>query len=336
MKAVSRCFGRTAVAALALTALAMLPGNCLADDDTQLPEQLVDALNSVFGKHPASRAVHAKGVLLTGTFTPSREASSISKATHFNSGVIPVVVRFSAFAGIPDITDNDPHLSGPRGMAIKFQLPDETTTDIVSHSVNGFPSATAADFRDLLLAIGSSGPSAAKPTALDQYLGSHPTAVAFLTLHKPFPESYGSLPYFGVNAFKFTNADAKEVFGRYQIRPVAGDRYIDDEKAAMMSGNYLAEEIERRVGTGPIEFALNLQIAEKEDVLDNPTITWPDSRRTVPLGVLRIAKFVPGSEEQQQELLFLPEAVPDGIEAADPMIGFRSGSYGVSYARRHE
>jgi len=33
-------------------------------------------------------------------------------------------------------------------MAIKFKLPDGGETDLVAHSFNGFPSATAADLRD--------------------------------------------------------------------------------------------------------------------------------------------------------------------------------------------
>ncbi|MGU7753866.1 hypothetical protein ACV2X0_27655, partial [Klebsiella pneumoniae] len=61
------------------------------------PDQLVDALNGVFGQHHA-RAVHAKGVILEGTFTPSTTASRISKAPHLQQASVPVVVRFSDFA----------------------------------------------------------------------------------------------------------------------------------------------------------------------------------------------------------------------------------------------
>ena len=46
------------------------------------PTQLVDALNGVFGKHPGTRAIHAKGVVFEGSFTPSRSAATISKAPH--------------------------------------------------------------------------------------------------------------------------------------------------------------------------------------------------------------------------------------------------------------
>jgi catalase len=64
------------------------------------PEQLVDALNGVFGKQkPDALAVHAKGVDLTGVFRPSDAASSVSKAPHLQKTSVPFTVRFSNFPG---------------------------------------------------------------------------------------------------------------------------------------------------------------------------------------------------------------------------------------------
>ena len=36
------------------------------------------------GVHPGFRPAHAKGLLLTGTFAPSPEAASLSRAPHFS------------------------------------------------------------------------------------------------------------------------------------------------------------------------------------------------------------------------------------------------------------
>ena len=44
------------------------------------PQQVVDALHGVFGRHQAARAIHAKGVVLDGTFAPSSSASTLSRA----------------------------------------------------------------------------------------------------------------------------------------------------------------------------------------------------------------------------------------------------------------
>jgi catalase len=71
------------------------------------PAQLVDALNLVFGKQTDNRAVHAKGIVLHGRFLPSSGAADLSRAPHFQKNAVPLTVRFSDFAGIPTIPDND-------------------------------------------------------------------------------------------------------------------------------------------------------------------------------------------------------------------------------------
>ncbi|MGL3208165.1 catalase family peroxidase [Bradyrhizobium sp. BR 1433] len=302
---------------------------------TSTPDQLVDALNGVFGKHSGARAVHAKGVVLEGTFTPGAQASAISKAPHLQSAAVPVTVRFSDFAGIPDIPDNQ-GLASPRGFAIKFKLPDGIDSDIVAHSFNGFPSPTADDFRDLLIALAGSGASAAKPTPLDKYLSTHPVAKAFLTAPKPSPESYGTLPYFGVNAFKFVNSAGKVTYGRYQFQPVAGAHFLSDEEAGKKAADYLSTEIRARVVQGPVSFRMLLQQAEAGDKLDDPSTAWPDTRPTVELGTISITRAVHDSDAAQRQLLFLPNALPSGIEVQDPMIDARSAAYPVSYSRRQQ
>jgi len=297
------------------------------------PTQLVDAINGVFGQHAGARAIHAKGVLLEGQFTPSASAASISKAAHLQTTAVPVSVRFSNFAGIPDIPDNHA-LASPRGLAIRFALPGGGSTDIVAHSFNGFPSPTADDFRDLLIALGTSGADAPKPTPLDGYLASHPVAKAFLTAPKPAPTSFATLPYYGVNTFKFINATGTVTFGRYQFLPVGGAHYLSDAQTAKAQPDYLSQEILQRIGKAPVRFKLVVQVAGPGDKLDDPSIAWPSNRRVVELGTVEISRAVADSVTAQKSLMFLPSNVPAGIEPQDPMINARSAAYPVSFGRR--
>ena len=92
------------------------------------------------GPHTGFRANHAKGVLVTGSFTPAKAAAALSKAPHF-AKTVPVLVRFSNGTGVPTLPDADPNAS-PHGVAIRFQLAGSNSTDIVSSSSNGFPVAT--------------------------------------------------------------------------------------------------------------------------------------------------------------------------------------------------
>ena len=324
------------ILSLALTLAAAAPAFAQdAADQKSLPTQLIDALNAVFGKQTDNRAVHAKGIVLEGKFTPSADAASLSKAPHLQAGAtVPVTVRFSDFAGVPAIPDTDPNAS-PRGMAVKFHLPDGSNSDLVMHSYNGFPTATAAEFRDLLLALAASGKDAPKPTPLETFFATHPIAKTFLTAEKPAPVGFATLPYYGVNSFRFTNAKGDSTVVRYQMLPEGGAEYLTKEQLAEAGPNYLADEIRKRVGDGPVRMKLQVQLAEPGDKIDDPSIAWPDSRKTVELGVVEIDKVNPDSDAAQRALLFLENAVPAGIEPADPMVDIRSQAYAVSFGRRH-
>ncbi|MBS0178762.1 MAG: catalase family peroxidase [Nitrospira sp.] len=329
---------RKSLAAIATLAAALaIPASVIAQEapasQKSLAEQLVDAFNGVFGVHPGMRANHPKGVVLEGTFTPAASAASVSKAAHLQKkkAPIPVTVRFSAGSGQPTVPDTN---QMPRGMAVKFSLPDGSKTDLVVLSFNGFPVATAEEFRDFLLAVAASGPDAPKPTAIEKFLAAHPAAKNFVESPKPQPVSYTTLPYFGINAFKFTNAKGAVTFGRYQLRPVAGEHFLTQEQLATMGPDYLSTEIRERVRRGPAKFTLLLQVAEKDDKVDDPSIAWPDSRKQIELGTIIITKAVVDSHTAEKKLLFMPGALVPGIEAADPMIAARSASYVVSLSRR--
>src|SRR5215471_2601024 len=70
-------------------ALLVLSASAFAqsEPDPNLPRELVDALNTMFGKQTDNRAVHAKGVVLEGKFAPSPEASEgATSAKHVGPG----------------------------------------------------------------------------------------------------------------------------------------------------------------------------------------------------------------------------------------------------------
>ena len=296
-----------------------------------LPAELVQDLHGVFGNNHV-RAVHAKGVVLTGRFMPSAEARRLSKAALFAKPT-PVIVRFSDFTGIPTIPDNIGDAS-PRGLAIKFGTVDDASLDIVSHGFNGFPVRTAAEFGQLFKAIAASGPSAEKPTALDGFFATHPRAKTFLTTQSPPPESYATQPYFGVNAFTFTDARGRTTAVRYRFVPRAGTHFLELAAAKAKEPNYLRAEIADRVRAAPIQFDWYAQIAESTDKLDDPSIAWPETRRAVLLGTITIDRLAADQPGLDKALIFLPGNVPAGISPADPMVEVRTAAYPVSFAER--
>jgi catalase len=301
---------------------------------TATPESFVDAVNSAFGKQTTQRSAHAKGIVLLGTFLPSVEAASLSKALHFKHEV-PVTARFSANTGLAKIADVDPRAS-PRGLAIRFHLPDGSETDLVTHSYNGFPAKDPEEFQQFFLALAGSKPGVPSPTPLEAFQETHPAAKAFLTTRDPPPVSYGTTTYFGVNSFKFVDERDAITIGRYQLIPEAGRHFLSKEAAAKVATNYLEDEIRQRVARGPVRFKMVLQLAAPGDKIDDPSVAWASTNTIATLGALAVASVVPDNEATERALLFLPGLLPAGIEPADPMIQFRNKTYPVSYERRHQ
>jgi catalase len=293
--------------------------------------QTVDAFDNLFrGPHQGARAVHAKGLLVEGTFVPTEAAALLSRAVHFKGSAVPVVVRFSNFAGLPSVADNDA-MSNPRGMSIKFLLPDGGDTDIVAHSYNGFPVATPEDFVKFLRALGSPDPA-----EIQRFLHTHPAAQAFAAAPNLAPQSYARESYFGVNAFRFTSEAGVSHYGRYRIEPVAGTAYYTAAQAAGNPPDYLAQEFQHRLKLEPARFRLMVQIARPGDSTTDGTVIWPDDRVMVHAGTFTLNRIAPDGAARQRSMLFTPLSLVGGISpSADPMLVARNRAYRVSYARRH-
>jgi catalase len=287
------------------------------------------------GVHPGFRPAHAKGILLTGAFTPSPEAAALTRAPHLKRNSTPVTVRFSDFAGIPTVADNDPQGGGPRGFAVRFHLAEHVHTDIVGHSVDAFPVRTAEELLAFLNAVIATDPAGPHPNAIEQFLAAHPAAARFVQTPKPIPTSFARESFFAVSAFKFTNADGLSRYVRYRVLPVAGNEYLDETAAAARSPNFLFDEIKERVAKEPMRFRVVVQLAEDGDTIDDATIRWPEDRRQIAFGEISLQEIAPDNARQQQHIIFDPIPRVDGIEAsADPLFEPRANVYLMSGRRR--
>jgi catalase len=323
------------------TALLLSAANLLRADDANpasdklVVEQLVDSLTELaHGPYKGYRANHAKGIMVSGTFTPTASAASLSKAPHLQKASSPVLVRFSDATGLPTIPDASAD-ANPHGMAIRFQLADGAFTDIVSISINGFPAATPEEFLEFLNAVAASGPDAPKPSPVEKFLGTHSAALKFVTTPAPAPVSFATQAFYGVNAFSFTNARGKTLYGRYRITPLAGEHALTKNQAAKAAPDYLMEELPARLKKGPAKFRISVQLALKDDVINDGTAVWPDNRPQVELGILTLKKVLPDSQQVEKTLMFSPLNLTDGIVASDdPILLARPAAYAISFGRR--
>jgi len=287
------------------------------------------------GVHPGFRPAHAKGVLLTGTLSPSPEAASLTRAPHLQRNSTPVTVRFSDFAGIPTVADNDPQGASPRGFAVRFHLGEHVHTDIIGHSVDNFPVRTAEGLIEFLNAVIATDPAGPHPNAIEQFLGAHPTAMRFVQIPKPIPTSFARESFFAVSAFKFTDAAGVSRCGRYRILPIAGNEYLGEAEAASRGSDFLFDEIKERVAKESVGFRVVVQLAEPGDTTDDATVRWPEERPQLAFGVISLREIVANNACEQQHIIFDPIPRVDGIEAsADPLFEPRANIYLMSGRRR--
>ncbi|HEV8062617.1 MAG TPA: catalase family peroxidase [Gemmataceae bacterium] len=298
-----------------------------------LAEQLVDALDKLFGLHPGFRPAHAKGLMCTGTFTPTPEAAKLTRAPHANKPSTPVTVRFSDSTGVPTIPDNDPQQSSPRGFAVRFHLGDHAHTDIVGHSTNGFPVRTGEEFVEFLHAAAALG--AGKPEVIGAFLGSHPNAKRFVEAAKPIPTSFAREAFFAVTAFEFTNAAGVSRHGRFRIRPVAGTEYLTDEAAAKKPANFLFDELGPRLAKEPCRIGIFVQMAEPGDNVADASTRWPEGRQEIAFGTITLTARVDENEPERRKIIFDPVPRVDGIDSSgDPLTEVRADVYLLSGRRR--
>ena len=309
-----------------------------SDKATEKPvvEQIVNTLTQLSGgPHAGYRANHAKGIVVTGDFTPAASAASITKASFLQGNKpVPVVVRYSNATGVPNIPDANGN-AFPKGMAIRFTMPDGSISDMVTISVNGFPAATPEDFLGLLNAVAATKPDSVKPSPVEQFLGAHPAALKFVTTPKLPPVSFATQAFYGVNAFKLTNAAGKVHYARYRIEPVGGQQFLSTDDAAKAAPNYLFDELTSRLAKNTAAYKISAQLAEEGDVLNDATVTWPESRKVVELGTLKIVALHPEGVKFEKGTMFNPLILVDGIEPSDdPILLARPGAYAVSFGRR--
>jgi catalase len=319
---------RVALSLLGLAFLAAAGTPAAAQQTT--PVELVDALNGVFGKHAGTRSGHAKGFCLTGQFMPSPDAASLSKAPHFAKPV-PVTARFSMGGGNPQAPDDAK--DNVRGLALRFDLGNGATTDLVMISAPVFLAPTPALFVELLNTV-ASGDKA----KIGAFFEAHPEATrqgAWLNSH-PVPASYAGVGYWGVHAFTFTNAKGDKTLVKYKAIPDAGELGLSDEEAKAKGADFYQAELKDRLAKAPVSFELVAIRGRDGDQTSDPTLRWDDedSREITPLGKVSIAALAPSAT--CDAFSFLPGNLVDGVAgpADDPVFQIRSADYLVSFTRR--
>ncbi|CAN1724775.1 Catalase-related peroxidase [Hyphomicrobium sp. 1Nfss2.1] len=318
--------GRSRRVGMAALSLVLLAAPASAEDSE--PEKLINALNNLFGAHAKMRAAHTKGICIKGNFTPTPEAASLSKAPQF-AAPVQLIGRFSLGGGNPMASDSQK--DNVRGIAMHFQLPDGSNSDLLLISAPIFAAKTPEDFLALLTAVASKDKD-----KIGAYFKEHPESTrqgAWLKA-RPTPASYATADYFGVHTFYLTNAKGERQAVKWKAEPVGGFVGLSDKDAEAKGTDFYAKELNDKFAKGPVAFNLYAVLGQPGDQDDDPTAEWPADRKSVKVGTISFSGLEPAAT--CDEGIFDPNVVADGIEPSpnDKILPMRSLDYAVSFGRR--
>lgn len=297
------------------------------------PKRVIDALQANGGEYPGYRRNHAKGVCVAGRFESNGALAAYSTAPLFAPGDTPVVGRLAIPGGNPYAADSSVPI---RSFALRFDLADGEQWRTGMNAMPVFPVSTAQAFYDLQLAThpdpATGKPDPDKPKA---FFAAHPETAAFLAWIKTAKPSasYVTETYQSINAFYLRDAAGQRHAVRWKVVPEQPAN--GDGGPAAGDPDYLAADLAKRLGEGPLRWHLQMVFAADGDPVDDATKVWPEDRRTVDAGTIVIDSTQAQDDGPCRDVNYDPTILPRGIEVSnDPLLVARSAAYADSYLRR--
>lgn len=288
----------------------------------------VDIVNQMEanGSHTGFRRNHAKGLCVEGSFKGTKDARELSSSNIFSASSVEVIGRFSNPGPNPNSPDNVPM---PRGFAMQFRPNKGASTNMSMLDVPLFSVNTPDAFLELL--------RAKTPEQVAAFKEKHPESAPFFAFIKDFgvPQSYATVDYHSLHAFKFTNKKGKEQFVRWNFVSDQGNHFLTADQAKAKPSDFLSKALEEELKKGPVSWRMEAVLAKGGDSLTDPTVEWKGEHKKVQLGTLTIKKTSGNSSGNCDLINYDPNNLAEGIAPSDDQVlRFRSPAYAISFGKR--
>src|SRR5918992_4257292 len=192
------------------------------------------------------RVVHAPGVTAFGYFEADgtvgdEPISRYTRAKLFQEKGkrTDVALRFSTVAGGRDSSES---ARDPRGFAVKFYTEDGNW-DLVGNNLGVFFIRDAIKFPDVIHALKPDPVTfEQQPARIFDFMSQTPESMHMLVnLFSPrgIPADYRHMQGFGVNTYKWVNAQGETKLVKYHFMPKQGVKSLTEEDAANVQANEL-------------------------------------------------------------------------------------------------
>jgi len=292
------------------------------------------------------RVVHARGAVAFGHFeaTGTWGDEPISRFTRAKLFQEPgkhtrVAVRFSTVIGGRDSSEV---ARDPRGFAVKFYTEDGNW-DLVGNNLAVFFIRDAVKFPDVIHSLKPDPITfRQEPNRIFDFMSQTPESMHMLVnLFSPrgIPANYRHMQGFGVNTYKWVNADSETRLVKYHWMPRLGVQSLTEADAAMIQATELGhatkdlyEAVER--GDYPQWDLLVQVMSDGEhpeldfDPLDD-TKTWPENEFPPKLvGTMTLDRNVSNFFTDNEQIAFGTGVLVDGLDFSDDkMLVGRTFSY---------
>ncbi|MBO1749076.1 MULTISPECIES: catalase family peroxidase [Stenotrophomonas] len=303
--------------------------------DRLTAQRFTDTIEATGPAHPGFRRAHSKGVCVSGWFEPSAQAPTLSSARVFSQAKVPVLGRLSIGGGDPHGADGSARV---RSIAVQLVGDDGQEWRMAMNSFPFFAVPTAEAFYEQTRAqIPDPATGKPDPQKMAAVLARYPSAQAFQQWAKsaPWTSSWANTTFNSVNSFWFTNAQGQKRAVRWRWQPQAPLVEMDAEARKQANVDFLSQELQQRLASGPVRWNLVVSLAAPGDAIDDPSVPWPESREQVVAGVLSLDRMQSQEEGACGQLNFDPLIVPSGVRGSDdPILAARSAVYSQSFNRR--
>ncbi|HEX8488806.1 MAG TPA: catalase [Propionibacteriaceae bacterium] len=292
------------------------------------------------------RVVHARGAVAYGFFEATglcgdEPIAKFTRAKLFSEAGkrTDLAIRFSTVIGGRDSSEA---ARDPRGFAVKFYTEDGNW-DLVGNNLAVFFIRDAIKFPDVIHSLKPDPITfRQEPARIFDFMSQTPEAMHMLiNLFSPrgLPADYRHMQGFGVNTYKWVNAEGETLLVKYTWQPHQGVKSLTDADAhniqALNLGHAsqdLYEAIER--GDFP-KWDLYVQLMSDEehpelsfDPLDD-TKTWPEQDFEPKLvGTMTLDRNVSDFHNENEQISFGTGVLVDGLDFSDDkMLVGRTFSY---------
>jgi len=310
-------------------------GGWLSPDRTT-QARIVAALQDVNGSHPGFRRAHAKGICATGWFDANGNAASLSKATLFAGGRVPVIGRFAFASGMPFVADQ---AKGVRSLALRFRPPgaEEWRTGMIDIPVFPFKSAQAF-YEQALASKPDARTGKPDPSKMQVFAATHPESVTALTLigKRSVSSGFADDTFNSLNTFRFVSAAGVSTPVRWSAVPVQ-PLAATVEAASTGDENGVFDALIAQVAHHPVQWRLLITVGQPGDPTNDPTVPWSINRQHIDAGTVTINKLSSEDGGPCVDVTYDPMVLPAGIEPSDdPIPSARSSAYARSFILRQE